>query len=100
MHQSFITTAPTYGDGSSAGESGIKVRGSDFLSCPARQGKCRASQILRKYTPVGFTIIKIKNRAMTLSRSTQCRAEMQEKSLSPLLLVGVGGGWGGGSGYK
>ena len=45
--------------------------------------------ILRKYTPVEFTIIK--SRAMTLSRSPQCRAVMDEKS-SPLFPVGGGGG--------
>ena len=46
--------------------------------------------ILRKYTPVKFTLIK--SRAMTLSRSPQCRAFsralMDEKSLSPLFPVG------------
>ena len=50
--------------------------------------------ILHKYTPMEFTIIK--SRAMTLSRSLQCRAfskaVMDEKSLSPLFPVG-GGQW-------
>ena len=45
--------------------------------------------ILRKYTPIEFTIIK--SEAMTLSRSPQCqafsRAVMDEKSLSPLFPV-------------
>ena len=51
--------------------------------------------ILRKYTPMDFTLLK--SRAMTLSRSPQCRAfsraVMDEKS--PLFPVGV---WVGGAG--
>ena len=47
--------------------------------------------ILRKYTPMEFTVIK--SRIMTRSRSPQCRAfsrgAMDEKS--PLFPVGVGG---------
>ena len=50
--------------------------------------------ILRKYTPVKFTLIK--SGAMTLSKSPQyrafSRAVMDEKSLSPLFPVGGGGG--------
>ena len=67
--------------------------------------QCRVSAglvILRRYTPVEFTIIK--SRAMTLSRSLQCRAFsrslIDEKSLSPLFPVGGRARGGGGSGYK
>ena len=53
--------------------------------------------ILCKYTPIEFTIIK--SRAMTVTRSSQCRAisraVMDEKSLSPLFPVMGVGGWGG-----
>ena len=52
--------------------------------------------ILRKYTPVEFTIIK--SIAMIPSRSLQCRAfsraVIEEKSLSPLFPIGVGWGEG------
>ena len=69
------------------------MRGSDFLSSPAVPGLV----ILRKYTPVEFTIIK--SQAMTLSRCPQrralSRALMDEKSLSPLFPAG-----GRGSSYK
>ena len=48
--------------------------------------------ILRKYSPVKFTLIK--SRAITLSRSPQCRAfsraVMDEKSSSLLIPVGEG----------
>ena len=48
--------------------------------------------ILQKYAPIEFTIIK--SRAMTLSRSPQCRAYsralMTEKLLSPLFPIGGG----------
>ena len=83
MHQSSVTPAPppTYGD------SGANVRGNDLLSSPTVPGKSRAC-VLRKYTPVKFTLIK--SRAMTLSRSPQCRAFMDEKSSSPLFPVGGG----------
>ena len=51
--------------------------------------------ILRKCTSFEFTIIK--SRAVTLSRSPQCRAfsrtVMAEKSLSPLFPVGGEGQW-------
>ena len=54
--------------------------------------------ILRKYTPVEFTLIN--SRVMTPSRPPQCRAfsraVMDEKSLTPLFPVGGGGG----RGYK
>ena len=51
MHQSFVSPAPpTYGD------SGANVRGNDLLSSPAVPGKCRAC-VLRKYTPMKFTLI-------------------------------------------
>ena len=57
--------------------------------------QCRACAITHIY-PMEF--IMIKSRAMTLSRSPQCRAfsraVMDEKSLSPLFPVGVGVGWG------
>ena len=56
---------------------------------------------LCKFTPLEFTIIK--SSVMTLSRSPQrracSRAVMDEKSLSPLSLVGERGGRGV-SGYK
>ena len=42
-----------------------------------------------------FTLVK--SRAMTLSRSPQYRAVMDEKLLSPLFPVGVGGGGGWGA---
>ena len=58
-------------------------------------GKCDITQVY----PVEFTIIKRK--AMTLSRSPQCRAfrkaVMDEKTLSPLFSVG---GRSGHNGYK
>ena len=58
------------------------MQGSELLSS--------LQYILCKYTPMEFTIIK--SRAMTLSRSQQCRAfsraVMGEKSLSPLIPIG------------
>ena len=87
MHQSLVTTAPLLGW---AGDSGANVQGSDLFEFPGSAGPV----ILRKYTPVEFTIIK--SRAMTHSRSPQCRAVMDEKS-SPLFPVG---GEGGDRGYK
>ena len=68
--------------------------------------QCRESAglvILCRYTPVEFTVIK--SRAMTLSRSLQCKSYsrdvMDEKSSSPLFPVGGGGGGGMRcSGYK
>ena len=70
--------------------------GNDLLSSPAVNA---GLVILLKYTPVKFTLIK--SRAMTLSRSPQCRAfsraVMDEKSFSPLFPVGGGGGGGGGA---
>ena len=53
MHQSFVSPAPplTYGD------SGASVRGIDLLSSPAVPGKCWAC-VLRKYTPMKFTLYK------------------------------------------
>ena len=79
------------------------MRGSDVSSSPAVPGKCRTCDIMQIYLS---GIYYIKSRAMTLSRSPQCRAFsrafMDEKSLSPLFPVDGGGGgrWGGGSGYK
>ena len=77
------------------GDSRVNVRDSDVLAPP----QCRVGAglvILRKYTPMEFTLIK--SRAMTLSRSLQyrafSRAVIDEKSLSSLFSVG------GGSGYK
>ena len=88
---------PTYGDG--RGIAGLMCRAMIFWVPP----QCRVSArlvILRKYTPIDFTIIK--SGAMTLSRSPQyrafSRAVMDEKSLS-LLFPGWGGGVGG-SEYK
>ena len=55
-------------------------------------GNCLACDISQIH-PVEFTIIK--SRAMTLSRSPQCRAFSRamtdEKSLTPLFPVGAGG---------
>ena len=51
-------------------------------------GKYRAYDITQIY-PTKFIIIK--SGAMTLSSSPQCRALMDETSLSPLFPVGVGG---------
>ena len=87
MHQSFVNTAspPTGMDG---GIAGIIVWGSNLSSSLAVPGE--GLVILRKYTPVQFTITK--SRAMTLCRSSQCRASsramMDEKSS---LLFPVGG---------
>ena len=93
MHQSFVTTAPTYGD--RRGVAGLICGAVTFLVPP----QCTVSVglvILRKYTPVEFTIIK--SRAMTISRSPQCRAFSRavtdEKSLSPLFPVGGDSGGG------
>ena len=72
-----------------AGESGANVRGNNLLSSPAVTGKCWACDIAQIY-PMKF----IKSRAVTLSRSPQCRAfsraVMDEKPLSPLFPVGGG----------
>ena len=109
MHQSFVTPPPaTYGDG--RGIAGLMCGVVTFRVPP----QCRVSAelvVLHKYIPMEFTIIM--SRALTLSRSPQyrafSRAVMDEKSLSPLFLVGgVGGGGGrggegrpgGSSGYK
>ena len=77
-------------------DSGANVRGSDLFSSLAVSGMCLASDLMQIY-PMEFTITK--SRAMTLSRSPQCRAlswaVMDEKLLSPRLPTG-----GGGSGYK
>ena len=66
------------------------MQGNDLLSSPAIPGSAELV-ILHKYTSMEFTLIK--SRAMTLSRSQQCRtfsrAVMDEKSLSPLFPVGV-----------
>ena len=96
MHQSFVTLSPpppTYGDG--RGIAGLMCRVVTFGVLP----QCRVSArlvILCKYTPMEVTIIK--SRAMTLSRSLQCRAFsralMDEKSLPPLFPISeVGGKW-------
>ena len=79
---------PTYGDG--RGIVGLMCGAMTFWVSP----QCRLSArlvILCKYTPVEFTLIKSK--AMTLSRSQQCRASravMDEKLLSPLFPVSGG----------
>ena len=75
-----------------AGDSGANVQGSDLFSYPAVPGSA-GLVILRENTPVKFTIIK--SRAMTLSRSPQCRAFSRA-----LMDERWGGGGGGGSGYK
>ena len=106
MHQSFVTTAtlppPHTHLRGWAGESGANVRGSDLFSSPSVSGMCRASDLMQIY-PMECTVTK--SRAMTLSKSPQCRAfswaVMDEKSLSPLFPVGRGRGRGaGGSAYK
>ena len=71
MHRSFVITAShsTYGDGQ--GIAGLMCVAVTFRVPP----QCRVSAglvILRKYTPVEFSIIK--SRAMTLSRFPQCKA--------------------------
>ena len=78
---------PTYGDG--WGIAGLMCGAMTFWVPP--QYRVNAGLVIwRKYTPVKFTLIK--SRAMTLSRSPQCRAFsralMDEKSLSPLFPVG------------
>ena len=89
MHQSFVTTAPTpiYGDG--RGMSGLLCGAVTFLVSHSA-----GLVILRKYTPMEFTVTK--SRAMTLSLSPQSRAfsraVMDEKSLSPLFPVDGSGG--------
>ena len=83
MHQSFVTTA------------GLMCGAVTFPVPP----QCRVSAglvVLRKYTPMEFTIIR--SRATTPSKTSQCmafsRAVMDEKSLSPLFPIGGGGGRG------
>ena len=92
LHPTFVTTAPPPPTGMNGG-SGANVRGSDLLSCYV-SGRL---VMLHKYTPMEFTIRK--SRAMTICRSSQCRAFsralMDEKSSSWLFPVG-----GGCSGYK
>ena len=106
MHQSFVATAapppqplPPHLRGW-VGESGLMCGTVTFWVPPQYRVSARLA-ILRRYTPVEFTVIK--NWAMTLSRSPLCRAfsraVMDEKSSSPLFHIGGGGG-GGGSGYK
>ena len=97
MHQSFVTPDPRPPPPNLrgwAGDSGANVRGNDLLRYPTVPSKCRTCDIAQIY-PVKFTLMK--SRAMTLSRSPQCRAfsraVMDEKSLSPLFPVGRG--WGG-----
>ena len=62
-------------------------------------GMWRASDLMQIY-PMEFTVTK--SRAMTLSKSPQCRAfswaVMDEKSLSPLFPVSRGRGEAGGGG--
>ena len=91
MHQSFVTTASHLRRWK--GGSGANMRGSDLSSPP----QCRVSAgfvILRKYTPVKFTMIK--SRAMTLSRFPQCRA-FSRAMMDEHFPIGVGGE---NSGYK
>ena len=90
MHQSFVTPAPpTYGDG--RGIAGLMCGAMTFW-VPPQYRVSAGLVILRKYTPMEFTLIK--SRAMTLSRSPQyrafSRAVMDEKSSSPLFPVGGG----------
>ena len=98
MHQSFVIPAPlppppTYGDGQGVAR---LMCGAMTFWIPPQYRVNAGLVILRKYTPVKFTLIK--SRTMTLSRSLQCRAfsraVMDEKSLSPLFPVGGGGGGG------
>ena len=94
MHQSFVTPAhPTPHLRGWAGDSKANVQAMTFWVPP--QYRVNAGLvILRKYIPVKFTLKKC--RAMTHSRSPQCRAFsralMDEKSLFPLFPVGGGGG--------
>ena len=80
---------PPYGDG--RGIVGLKCR-AVTLEFPRSAGLSAGLVTLRKYTPMEINIIK--SRAMTLSRSPQCRALMDEKPLSPPLPRRWGGGWG------
>ena len=93
MHQSFVTTVPNYGAG--RGIAGLMC-GAVTIRVPLQCWVNAGLVILCKYTPMEFTITK--SRAMTFSRSTQCRtfskAGMDEKSLSPLFHIG------GSSGFK
>ena len=81
----FVTPAPP--PTGMGGDSGANVRGNDLLRSPAVTGKCRACDITQIFPCA-------KSRAMTLSRSLQCRAFskalMDEKSLSPLFPKGGG----------
>ena len=82
--------SPTYRDGREI--AGLMCGAMTFWVPPQYQVNA-GLVILRKYSLVKFTLIK--SRAITLSRSPQCRAfsraVMDEKSSSPLM---------GGSGYK
>ena len=78
---------PTYGDGQ--GIAGLMCGAVTFWV--PQQWRVSAGLVtLRKYIPMEFTIMKSK--AMTLSRSPQCRAfsraVMDEKSLSRLFPIG------------
>ena len=86
MHQSFVT--PALAPPRPTGIAGLMCEAMTFWVPP--QYRVNAGLvILCKYTPVKFTLIK--SRAMSLSRSLQCRAfsraVMDEKSLSPLFPV-------------
>ena len=92
MHQSFVTNAPHPHLQGWAGDSRANVQGSGSdLEFACSNGL----MLLHKHTPVEFTIIR--SRVMTRSRSPQYRAfswaVMDEKSLSLLFPMGVGG-WG------
>ena len=62
MQQSFVSTAPTYGD------SQAKVQGNYFLIVPAVPGNYRGFYI-RNFTPVRFPVVYggAKSRVVTIS---------------------------------
>ena len=75
------------------------MRGNDLLSSPAVTGKCRACDTTQIY-PRGIYSYKKQGYDRPPLFRAFSRAVMDEKSLSPLFPVGVGGGGGQGSGYK
>ena len=83
----FVTPAPPPHQQGWGGDSGANMQGNDLLRSPTVTGKCRACDITQIFPCA-------KSRAITLSRSLQCRAFskalMDEKSLSPLFPIGGG----------
>ena len=96
MHESFVATAPppTYGDG--WGIAGLMCKAVTFL-VPVQRRVSAGLVIVRKYSPMEFTIIK--SGAMTLSRSQQCRAfsrAVMDKRIKSCRHRCSPWGWGGG----